>query len=59
MNGVHSSWNLLENYAPANRRLDAGWRKKPILRGLTEASRMSPFEQAAQNVRTGGEFSHR
>ena|SRR6266567_3613324 len=56
MNGFHSGWNSLENYAPAVRRLEAERRKKPVVRGLSEADRMSPFEHAGQNVRTGGDF---
>ena len=59
MNGFHSGWSSLENYAPAVRRLDAERRKKPVVRGLSEADRMSPFEQVGQNIRTVGKFRRR
>jgi hypothetical protein len=59
MNGVHSGWNALENYGPAVRRLAAEPRKKPEVRRLTEAGRMSPFEQAGQNDQPAGNSSQR
>src|SRR5438093_92092 len=59
MNGVHSGWNSLEDCALAVRRLAAQPHEKPVVWRLSEASVMSPFEQAGQNVRTVGKFLHR